>query len=437
MRDQYVSIAFGNSIEVKASPVYQYDHGLVLRIFDASADQIQQAHYGVANMSKTIGLQLMEKDGKLEARIPDNLVARGETIHVYLYFENDDAGYTIKTVEIPVIPRERPGVVMMDAPDSTKVGQLAEDLEGLISEATSVIQTATKAAGDAQETSQQARQIINDATSLLDDVHTATDNANNAAEAANTAASQADTKIAAIQEEFDQVAQDASDAKQAAVSAEEQARRAVEAAENIDLTEVYTKLDEKAEQSSVDTLTGDVTNVQRSVETLEGNISNVTNSLGNKVDKVAGKALSSNDYTDAEKQKLAGIEAEANHYIHPTHQAYESGFYKIQVDDLGHVTGAVPVTAEDINALGIEPAPPATYHEVELPVDGWTDGARDVLIEQATANSKVVILETDEYALTSDLYWKASAGKITFLTDTAPWSDVPVKFLLMQTPEGD
>ena len=48
----------------------------------------------------------------------------------------------------------------------------------------------------------------------------------------------------------------------------------------------------------------------------------VTNLLSQKVDKVAGKGLSTEDYTTAEKQKLAGIEEGANKYIHPsTHPA--------------------------------------------------------------------------------------------------------------------
>lgn len=38
----------------------------------------------------------------------------------------------------------------------------------------------------------------------------------------------------------------------------------------------------------------------------------------NKVDKVDGKDLSTNDYTTAEKNKLSGIEANANYYVHPT-----------------------------------------------------------------------------------------------------------------------
>lgn len=42
------------------------------------------------------------------------------------------------------------------------------------------------------------------------------------------------------------------------------------------------------------------------------------NALNNKVDKVSGKGLSVNDYTTAEKTKLAGIETGANKYVLPS-----------------------------------------------------------------------------------------------------------------------
>ena len=41
-------------------------------------------------------------------------------------------------------------------------------------------------------------------------------------------------------------------------------------------------------------------------------LSSIKNQLSNKVDKVSGKGLSTNDYTTAEKQKLAGIATQAN-----------------------------------------------------------------------------------------------------------------------------
>lgn len=44
----------------------------------------------------------------------------------------------------------------------------------------------------------------------------------------------------------------------------------------------------------------------------KANVSDVTSGLANKVDKETGKGLSTNDYSAAEKNKLAGIEAQAN-----------------------------------------------------------------------------------------------------------------------------
>ena len=41
-------------------------------------------------------------------------------------------------------------------------------------------------------------------------------------------------------------------------------------------------------------------------------LSSIKNQLSNKLDKVSGKGLSTNDYTTEEKQKLAGIAAQAN-----------------------------------------------------------------------------------------------------------------------------
>lgn len=43
-----------------------------------------------------------------------------------------------------------------------------------------------------------------------------------------------------------------------------------------------------------------------------GDLTQIKNTLNNKVDKVSGKQLSTNDYTTAEKNKLAGIATQAN-----------------------------------------------------------------------------------------------------------------------------
>lgn len=80
----------------------------------------------------------------------------------------------------------------------------------------------------------------------------------------------------------------------------------------------------------------------------------------NKVDKVSGKGLSTNDYTTVEKNKLSAIEEGANKYVHPTYTVQSSGLYKITVDSTGHVSAINPVTKDDIVSLGI-PAQDTIY----------------------------------------------------------------------------
>lgn len=50
---------------------------------------------------------------------------------------------------------------------------------------------------------------------------------------------------------------------------------------------------------------------------LNGNADILDTAVSNKVDKVAGKQLSTEDYMTAEKTKLAGVAAGANAYVHP------------------------------------------------------------------------------------------------------------------------
>lgn len=81
------------------------------------------------------------------------------------------------------------------------------------------------------------------------------------------------------------------------------------------------------------------------------------------VAKEEGKGLSSNDFTDDEKTKLAGIASGANKYTHPSYTAKASGLYKVTVDSTGHVSGATAMTKSDITGLGI-PGQDTTYEEM-------------------------------------------------------------------------
>lgn len=75
-----------------------------------------------------------------------------------------------------------------------------------------------------------------------------------------------------------------------------------------------------------------------------------------KVDKVEGKELSSNDFTDAYKTKLAAIEAEANKYVLPAATASALGGVKIGSNITLANGGTISITKANVtSALGVDP----------------------------------------------------------------------------------
>ncbi len=101
-----------------------------------------------------------------------------------------------------------------------------------------------------------------------------------------------------------------------------------------DKTDVDSKLVSKADKTSVytksetdqriQTIVGAAPDALDTLQEIADALNNdpdfagtMTMQLAGKVDKVAGKGLSANDYTTAEKTKLAGIAAGANNYTHP------------------------------------------------------------------------------------------------------------------------
>ena len=74
-----------------------------------------------------------------------------------------------------------------------------------------------------------------------------------------------------------------------------------------------------------------------------------------KVDKVEGKELSSNDFTDAYKTKLDGIAAQANKYVLPTATAKIIGGVKVGAN-ISYSNGTISLSKANVtSALGYTP----------------------------------------------------------------------------------
>jgi len=99
--------------------------------------------------------------------------------------------------------------------------------------------------------------------------------------------------------------------------------------------------------------------------------------LDDKVDKESGKGLSTNDYTTAEKNKLSGVEAQANNYTHPNSHAASM------------ITGLANVaTSGSYNDLSNKPTIPTKISELVNDSGFGTSEAGVVTVEQqATAET--------------------------------------------------
>lgn len=78
--------------------------------------------------------------------------------------------------------------------------------------------------------------------------------------------------------------------------------------------------------------------------------------------------------TAADKTKLDGIAAGANKYIHPSYTAAAAGLYKVTVDASGHVSATTAVAKSDITALGI-PSTNTTYSAATQSANGLMSAA--------------------------------------------------------------
>lgn len=134
----------------------------------------------------------------------------------------------------------------------------------------------------------------------------------------------------------------------------------------------------------------------------------VEEGLGTKVDKAAGKGLSTNDFTTAEKGKLAGIETGANKFV---------------LAD-GAVTRAK--LASDAKSKGVA---------VTLPASGWVDNAQTVAVEGVTADNNVIVgaaPSNREVWNDAEIYCSAqAAGSLTFTCGSVPAENITANVVIL------
>lgn len=136
------------------------------------------------------------------------------------------------------------------------------------------------------------------------------------------------------------------------VTAEQTRAEAAEQKLTSDLASEVTRA-KGAESANATAIANEVERATGVEETLN---SNITQLQTQKVDKVEGKGLSTNDYTTPEKNKLAAIEAEANKYVLPAATASALGGVKIGSNITLADGGTISITKNNVtSALGVDP----------------------------------------------------------------------------------
>lgn len=200
----------------------------------------------------------------------------------------------------------------------------------------------------------------------------------------------------------------------------------------------------------------------------------IDDAVKNKVDKIDGKGLSTNDYTTTEKNKLSGIAsgAEVNQnafsnivvgnttvsadaptdtltlvagsnvtitpdatndkitiaatdtvYTHPTYTPKNSGLYKVVVDSTGHVSGTTAVAKSDITALGI-PSQDTTYSAATTSAAGLMSAADKTKLDGiATGANKITVDASLSSTSTNPVQNKVIQAELTRLTGGTPVSE--------------
>ena len=221
---------------------------------------------------------------------------------------------------------------------------------------------------------------------------------------------------------------------------------------------------EKAEQKLTSDLASEVTRakgaesanataianeVERATGVEETLNSNITQLQAQKVDKVEGKGLSTNDYTTPEKNKLAAIEAEANKYVLPAATASALGGVKIGSNITLANGGTISITKANVtSALGVDPTTKCVTLDTAQTITGQKTFYKDVIFNNTltgiynaggnlifgAGTEKIVCLFADYFGPVEvktnsinlgnkDGYWKGvHAGRlISYTTDgTAP-----------------
>ena len=133
-RDEYIDIYLNGNKRQIIRGIYQYDHGLKLRIHGQPTTSMWQMQYGCVGNRETVTVFSTLEDGTVVATVPDTLLMQPRDLMCYIYLEEDSSGVTVYEILMPIIRRIKPTSGTYTPEQIDNFNTLLEQFNALIDE---------------------------------------------------------------------------------------------------------------------------------------------------------------------------------------------------------------------------------------------------------------------------------------------------------------
>ena len=135
LRSNYIDVTLGNSRVLCVRGIYQYDYGLIMRLYGIPSGVTWQIHFGYQGMPESIMALTETVDDVVEVQIPDSMLLQPRDISCYVYWESEEYGVTEYEIHLPILRRIKPMTISLSPEEAQTFSALIERANSLVASA--------------------------------------------------------------------------------------------------------------------------------------------------------------------------------------------------------------------------------------------------------------------------------------------------------------
>ena len=188
--------------EIEVSGLTQWDRGQKLNITADDLPSIYQVHFAFKGAKKALIVQVLNNEA---AGIPDELLTQPRDLVAYVYFIGEDgSGETVRTINLPVTPREKPEDYTELPPSYQE--RVDAMLASIKADSDSAVATSRNALSVANEADSKSNSAVSTAQSAVSIAGSAVSTAQSAVSTAQNAVNTAQDALNRVQNHIDEIA---------------------------------------------------------------------------------------------------------------------------------------------------------------------------------------------------------------------------------------